>query len=154
MSEHRFIQIDRNRIARYLGATQAQALLEGNMRPHDLYAACAHLANAQYALTTYLPRRLVAYRLATTDDQPWVEWVDGSLLFADVSGSTALAERLSSLGREGAEIVTDTLNTYFGALIRRIQQAGGDLITFGGDALLVLFTGPDHANTATVVARD
>ncbi|WP_299757810.1 adenylate/guanylate cyclase domain-containing protein [uncultured Chloroflexus sp.] len=154
MSEHRFIQIDRNRIARYLGAAQAQALLDGNMRPHELYAACAYLANVQYALTTYLPRRLVAYRLATTDDQPWVEWVDGSLLFADVSGSTALAERLSSLGREGAEIVTDTLNTYFGALIRRIQQAGGDLITFGGDALLVLFTGPDHANTATVVARD
>ncbi|MDW8404328.1 adenylate/guanylate cyclase domain-containing protein [Chloroflexus sp.] len=147
-------QLDRNRIARYLGATQAQALLSNELRPHELYAACAHLANAQYALTTYLPRRLVTYRLATTDNQPWLEWVDGTLLFADISGSTALAERLSSLGREGAEIVTDTLNTYFGALIRRIQQAGGDLLTFGGDALLVLFTDPDHAYTATVVARD
>ncbi len=154
MVDHVRPQLDLDRIARYLGAEQASAIMRGDIRSHDLYAACAHLANAQYTLTTYLPRRLVNYRLATTDDQPWLEWVDGSLLFADVSGSTALAERLGSLGREGIEIVTDTLNTYFGPLIRRIQQAGGDLIMFGGDALLVLFTDPDHARTATIVARD
>jgi len=154
MSEHSSFQLDQQRIARYIGADQAQALWQGSLRPHELYAICARLANAQYVLTTYSPRRLVAHRLTTTDNQPWVEWVDGSLLFADISGSTALAERLSGIGREGIEIVTDTLNTYFGALIRRIQRAGGDLITFGGDALLVLFTDPDHAYTATSVAYD
>jgi predicted ATPase/class 3 adenylate cyclase len=154
MSEYSSFQIDQQRIARYIGADQAQALWQGRMRPHELYTLCARLTSAQYALTTYLPRRVVAYRLSTTDNQPWVEVVNGSLLFADISGSTALAERLSSLGREGIEIVTDTLNTYFGTLIRRIQHAGGDLITFGGDALLVLFTDPDHAYTATIVAHD
>jgi class 3 adenylate cyclase/tetratricopeptide (TPR) repeat protein len=154
MSEYSAYQIDQQRIARYLGNEQANALWLDRLRPHELYQLCALLASAQYTLSTYLPRRLVNHRLRTTDNQPWVEWVDGSLLFADISGSTALAERLSSIGREGIEIVTDTLNTYFGALIRRIQEAGGDLITFGGDALLVLFTDPDHAYTATVVARD
>jgi len=154
MSNHSLTPLDANRIARYLGADRADALIRDRLRAHELYAVCANLASTQYTLATYLPRRLVARRLTTTDDQPWIEWVDGSLLFADVSGSTALAERLSSLGREGAEIVTETLNTYFGALLRRIQQAGGDLINFGGDALLVLFTDSDHAGTATIVARD
>lgn len=154
MSDHSSAQLDPARITRYLSLHQAHALAQGHLRPHELYAVCANLANAQYMLATYLPHRIVTHRLTTTDDQPWLEWVEGSLLFADVSGSTALAERLSSLGREGAEIVTDTLNTYFGTLIRHIQQAGGDVINFGGDALVVLFTDSDHAYTATIVARD
>ncbi|MGB9737338.1 adenylate/guanylate cyclase domain-containing protein [Chloroflexus sp.] len=154
MSDQASFQLDPDQIRSYLGADQADSLLRGTMRPHELYAVCARLANIQYALSTYLPHRLVVHRLATTDNRPWIEWVEGTLLFVDVSGSTALAERLSSLGREGVEIVTETLNTYFGGLIRRIQQAGGDLITFGGDALLVLFTDDDHAYTATIVARD
>ncbi|NTW03465.1 MAG: AAA family ATPase, partial [Oscillochloris sp.] len=116
--------------------------------------AAAHLASARYAISTYLPRRLLQRQLAGNTTQPWLEWVEGSLLFADVSGSTALAERLSSLGREGTEIVTDTLNSYFGTMIRIIQRAGGDLLTFGGDALLVLFEGHNHARTATATALE
>lgn len=137
---------------RYLGAELAGRLLDGSARDHDRFAAAAQLASARYALSTYLPLRLLQRQLAGVSAQPWLEWVEGSLLFADVSGSTALAERLSALGREGTEIVTDTLNSYFGTMIQIIQRAGGDLITFGGDALLVLFEGAEHARAATATA--
>lgn len=141
-------------LRRYLGADLAARLLDGSARAHDRFAAAAQLASARYAISTYLPRRLLQRQLAGTSAQPWLEWVEGTLLFADVSGSTALAERLSALGREGTEIVTDTLNSYFGTMIEIIQRAGGDLITFGGDALLVLFEGQDHTHVATATALD
>jgi adenylate cyclase len=138
----------------YLGGALADGLMAGTLADHDRFAAAAHLVSARYAISTYLPRRLLQRQIAGTSDQPWLEWVEGTLLFADVSGSTALAERLSALGREGTEIVTDTLNSYFDTMIRIIQRAGGDLITFGGDALLVLFEGSAHTHVATATALD
>ncbi|NNJ08723.1 AAA family ATPase [Chloroflexales bacterium ZM16-3] len=141
-------------LRRYLDAELADRLLDGTARDPDRFAAAAQIASARYAISTYLPRRLLQRQLADASAQPWLEWVEGSLLFADVSGSTALAERLSALGREGTELVTDTLNSYFGTMISIIQRAGGDLITFGGDALLVLFEGPNHTHAATATALD
>ncbi len=140
------------RLARYLSAELTAALCSGRPRDHDLFLAASLLASTRYAISTYLPRRLLAHQLAAEDDGPWLEWVEGALLCADVSGSTALAERLTALGREGTEVVTAILNSYFGTMIRLIEQAGGDLLTFGGDALLVLFDGPDPARTATALA--
>jgi class 3 adenylate cyclase/predicted ATPase len=140
------------RLARYLGADTARRLADGQPPERELLLATAQLAAARYAISTYLPRRLLSRQLSSVGVGPWIEWVDGSLLFADVSGSTALAERLSSLGREGTELVTDTLNSYFGTMIRVIQATGGDLLSFGGDALLVLFEGPNHAQLATATA--
>ncbi len=141
-------------LRRYLAADIATALLQPNCPPRLLFEAFAQLASARYTISTYLPRHLVAHCLATDNNGPWLEWVDGSLLFADVSGSTALAERLTNLGHEGSEIVTGTLNTFFDTMIRIIEAAGGDLLTFGGDALLVLFQGPGHAHIATRTALD
>jgi len=141
-------------LRRYLPADTATTLCRTDCPSRLLFETFAQLASARYTISTYLPRHLVARRLATTATGPWVEWVEGSLLFADVSGSTALAERLSVLGREGTEIVTGTLNAFFDALIQLIEAAGGDLLTFGGDALLVLFRGPQHAHIATRTALD
>ncbi len=140
------------RLARYLGPELASTIVAGGARKADLYLATSQLAGARYAISTYLPRRLLARQLSDEGEGPWLEWVEGALLFADVSGSTALAERLSVLGREGTEVVTETLNSYFGTMIRLIEEAGGDLVTFGGDALLVLFEGPAPAHTATATA--
>lgn len=122
------------------------------VRREQLRATVAHLAAARAAIAGYLPRRLVAHERAAHTADPWLEWIEGALLVADVSGSTALAERLSAMGREGTEIVTATLNSYFATMISVIASTGGDLLGFGGDALLVLFSGPDHARTATAAA--
>ena len=70
---------------------------------------------------------------------------DGTLVSADISGFTALSERLAGLGHEGAEELTDLLNRCFGQMIEACEERGGDIVKFGGDALLVLFTDDDHA---------
>ncbi|MBW3665573.1 MAG: tetratricopeptide repeat protein [Actinobacteria bacterium] len=71
--------------------------------------------------------------------------LDGSLLFADITGFTPLSERLAAYGRVGAEEVSDLVHDVFGNLLRVAYDHGGDLLKFGGDALLLLFEGPEHA---------
>ncbi len=68
----------------------------------------------------------------------------GSLLSADLSGFTALSERLASRGREGSERLTVMVNGCFDALIRAAGHEGGDVLKFGGDALLVWLEGEGH----------
>lgn len=74
--------------------------------------------------------------------------VDGSLAFVDISGFTVLTERLARKGKVGAEEMSDILNGTFGTLLRSAQADGADLIKWGGDAVLLLFRGPDHAEHA------
>jgi class 3 adenylate cyclase/tetratricopeptide (TPR) repeat protein len=81
------------------------------------------------------------------DDAPH-RLVDGSLVSADISGFTALSERLAGYGREGAEELTVLLNQCFGGMIAIIDEFGGDVLKFGGDALLVLFVGNEHSARA------
>jgi class 3 adenylate cyclase/tetratricopeptide (TPR) repeat protein len=137
------------RLRRYL----PPGLIDALPGPQERAArTLAHLATARDAIATYLPRRVLHQALAADTAPPWLLWVEGSLLFADLSGSTALAEQLGALGREGTEIVTDFLNAIFGAMTDVVQSRGGDLVAFGGDALLVLFEGQEHARTAAGAA--
>lgn len=78
--------------------------------------------------------------------------VDASLVFVDISGFTAMSERLARLGRLGAEEVTDLLNQTFGQLLDVAYENDGSLLKFGGDALLLQFDGPDHPARATHAA--
>ena len=59
-----------------------------------------------------------------------------------------MSERLARHGKVGAEEVTDAIGTCFEALLEIAYRAGGGLLKFGGDALLLLFTGTDHAERA------
>src|SRR5437667_11722914 len=63
-----------------------------------------------------------------------------ALLFADISGFTALTERLAQHGPAGAEKLSDLLNAYFGQTIALISAHGGDVVKFAGDALIALWT--------------
>ena len=78
--------------------------------------------------------------------------VDGTLVFADVSGFTPLTERLARRGKVGAEELTDVLNDVFSTLGRVSDSYGGDLLKFGGDAMLLLFDGPGHVDRAAACA--
>lgn len=140
------------RLARYLPADLIELPrdeADARLRATQTFV---HLAAARYAVSTYLPGLVLRQALVSRVETPWLLWAEGSLLFADLSGSTALAERLGALGREGTEIVTDFLNAIFGAMTDVVQAFGGDLLAFGGDALLALFEGPDHARTAAATA--
>ncbi len=70
--------------------------------------------------------------------------LDGSMLSADISGFTALSERLADKGKAGAEEITSLISRCFTALIDAAYEYGGEVLKFGGDALLVLFRGDEH----------
>jgi len=65
----------------------------------------------------------------------WMERLDGAVLFADVAGSTALAERLAERGPRGAEEFGRVLNAFFAPLIEAVHAHGGDVVKFAGDGL-------------------
>jgi class 3 adenylate cyclase/tetratricopeptide (TPR) repeat protein len=97
-------------------------------------------------LTDYLPQTLLTRHLHDS----WA--FTGSVVFADVSGFTKLSERLAGLGKAGAEELTLILNGTFTDLLHIAFTEGGDLLSYGGDALLLSFEGPGHAVRAARAA--
>ena len=86
---------------------------------------------------------------------PEAERLPGAVLFADISGFTALAEDLASQGPGGVETLSGLLNGYFGHLIELVVAHGGEVVEFAGDALLALWpaAGAGAAHAATANAR-
>ena len=74
------------------------------------------------------------------------------MAFVDVSGFTAMSERLAPKGRLGAEEVTDVMSATFARLLGVAYENGGGLVKLGGDALLLFFDGDEHAR-ARMLAR-
>ncbi|HET7689735.1 MAG TPA: adenylate/guanylate cyclase domain-containing protein [Nocardioidaceae bacterium] len=70
--------------------------------------------------------------------------IPGTLVFADISGFTALTERLSRKGKVGAEEMSDALNAVFSDILEPAHEDGADLVKWGGDAVLLLFTDDHH----------
>jgi class 3 adenylate cyclase/predicted ATPase len=92
-------------------------------------------------LASFVPARL-ARQLAADPAQsvgPSADRFDGAVLFADISGFTALAEALGRRGDAGVEDLTRWLNAYFGRLIDVIVAHGGDILKFAGDALIAVW---------------
>jgi class 3 adenylate cyclase/tetratricopeptide (TPR) repeat protein len=101
-------------------------------------------------LTPYLPRFAIEWDL----DAPSARWreFDATCCFVDISGFTALSERLARRGRIGAEELTDVLNHVFSRMLAVAYDHGGSLLKFGGDALLLAFTNGEHAVESTRAA--
>src|SRR5262249_19997485 len=95
-------------------------------------------------LTSYVPtlvlRRLAADARPIT--APQEERFPAAVLFADITGFTALTERLAQHGPAGAEEVSAVLNAHFEQLVTLVTDHGGDVIKFAGDALLALWEAP------------
>lgn len=125
--------------------------MRGGDRTHGEYAFRVTTTGDPFA--AFVPR--VAARWPE-EAEPW-RVVEGSLVFSDVSGFTALSERLAKRGKLGAEQMTDLLDAVFERLLAEAIDLGGDLLAFGGDALCLLFDGPDHpvraATAATALQR-
>ncbi len=112
-------------------------------------AAIAHLEALLDTVVTYLPHRLVREMLhPLAHDRPPGRIIQGTLLLADISGFSTMADRLSASGKEGIEEVTDVINRYFRLMLDvaanhggepTILASGADLLNFGGDAMLLLF---------------
>lgn len=102
--------------------------------------------DAAAALLPYVPQLLVTWAPTGADDRHMR--VTGSLAFLDISGFTQLTERLARKGKVGAEEMSDVLSATFSALLTDARADGADLVKWGGDAVLLLYRGPDHAQRA------
>ena len=83
-----------------------------------------------------------------------VREVEGTLVSVDLSGFTALSERLQAKGRAGAEELTLAVSGVFQGLIGITERHDGDVLKFRGDALLLFFDGEDHEHRACYAAAD
>ncbi len=101
-------------------------------------------------LKPYVPRLLIEW--VQESPERCYQPVEGSLAFVDISGFTALTERLARQGKIGAELMRDTLDGVFGALLDEAYDWGAGLLKWGGDALLLLFDGPGHQERAARAA--
>ena len=101
-------------------------------------------------LRPYAPRLLIEWLHQAPEESTRV--VEGSVVFADISGFTKLSERLAARGRVGAEELTDAISRCFEELLEVAYDNGASLLKFGGDATLLLFTGEGHAVRACVSA--
>ncbi|HEU5113698.1 MAG TPA: adenylate/guanylate cyclase domain-containing protein, partial [Acidimicrobiia bacterium] len=99
----------------------------------------------------YLPR-MVRY---WDEDAPgqMQQCLEGSMVFVDISGFTAMSERLAKHGKLGAEELTAVIASTFGELLGAAYSFGASLLKFGGDALLLFFSGDGYAPRACAAAR-
>ncbi len=97
-------------------------------------------------LDPYLPRVLLRHLSESPDTR--VRSVEATVVFADISGFTALSERLARQGRLGAEELTETIGGSLSTLLSVAYENGGSLLELGGDALLLLFEHEGHAERA------
>jgi class 3 adenylate cyclase/tetratricopeptide (TPR) repeat protein len=97
-------------------------------------------------LTPFVPRVVIEWLRETPDARH--RRLEGTLAFVDISGFTAMSERLAQLGKRGAEEITEVMNGVFARLLDVAYASGGGLLKFGGDALLVFFSGDEHAARA------
>ena len=102
-------------------------------------------------LTPYVPRVVIEW-LREAPDATW-RTLEGTLAFVDLSGFTAMSERLARKGKAGAEELIDVLNATFVELLQIAYDNGGGVLKFGGDALLLFFSGDEHARRAARVSH-
>jgi class 3 adenylate cyclase/DNA-binding NarL/FixJ family response regulator len=110
-----------------------------------LHAAVVEQSATASSLKSYVPWQ-VADALARDVDAGSQRELEVTILFSDIRGSSAIAERLTA--REVAEIV----GRHLGAMAEVIADHGGTIDKFQGDAVMVVFGAPepypDHAERA------
>ncbi|TET97896.1 MAG: adenylate/guanylate cyclase domain-containing protein, partial [Candidatus Stahlbacteria bacterium] len=90
------------------------------------------------ALKRYFPERVFSKierdptKLKVEGERRWV-----TILFGDLSGFTALTEKL-----KGPEEIVTVINRYFSRMLEIVGKYGGDLDKLVGDAIMVLFGAP------------
>ena len=94
--------------------------------------------------SAYLPQSLTTQLLARQMPEPGrVRWLNAATLFCDVSGFSAMANELAADGSRGAEELNRLLLMIFTAMINAIHNAGGMVVHFHGDAMLVCIPDDD-----------
>ncbi len=109
-------------------------------------SAPARTPDPERRLDPYVPRVLL--RHLAEDPGARVRSLDATMVFADISGFTALSERLARRGREGAEDLADAIGGSLSTILAVAYDNGGSLLKLAGDALILLFEHEGHAARA------
>jgi len=102
-------------------------------------------------LGRFVPEK-VASSLLVGGGQIQPQQVDATILFCDIESFTQMTESL------GPVRIVDVLNTYFSAMVAILEQHGGVVTQFQGDAILATFNvpvaNPHHAANAVRAAQE
>lgn len=109
------------------------------------------LRSLHYLVRGHLSRK-TAESPANAGELRW-QWESGTLLFSDLAGFTTLVELGAVSGREGARSLLEVINQYFAGALEIINKAGGDLLEFTGDAMLVQFPGQIDGSDTILATR-
>lgn len=102
----------------------------------------AHVANL------LIQRSFQSFRNSGTHvPLPFIERFEGSLLFVDISGFTALSRQLH------VESLKTHINAYFTKMLNVVDQYDGDVIKFAGDALYIIWPANALTDLATCVRK-
>ncbi len=131
-----------------LAAISASAVERARMREHLERERRVRERLARYHAPSVIER--IAASTERDEGAMDAEERDVSVVFADLSGFTSLAEAL------GPREITATLNQVFGVLTEEVFREGGTLDKYIGDALMAFFGAPlqqpDHALRAVRAA--
>ncbi len=111
--------------------------------------------SANNPLATYLPQiqlRSIAARTGL-QTEPWEKQCAGSILLVDITGFTEVAEQFAAQGAAAVETLSKVLNAYFGRMAEVLTEHGGDILTFAGDAALVLWPAENDEEFARCACR-
>lgn len=130
---------------------------DASISASEMAAECARLRAELSAIAAYVPSMVLREQLQDpTPGRVRGEYWDGTVLFADLSGFTALSGTLSKLGKQGAEETSQIINTLFSAMLEELSRHHGVLLKFGGDAITAFFDAAtlhdEHAQLACQAA--
>ncbi len=114
----------------------------------DVSTAVNGMLSALKAFAVYVPRSLVR-RLVRLGFQEATRLHErqGTILFTDIIGFTALSETMS------AEEVAGLLNEHFSLIVRCVEDQQGTVDKFMGDGLMAVWVGDDAEEGAACAAR-
>jgi len=75
------------------------------------------------------------------------------VIFADISGFTNLSEACAKRGIQGNEDLAFCINRYMEGMVKFLDQYGGDIIKFVGDAMIVMWPPIDPESTNYETSR-
>ncbi|KAJ3095904.1 hypothetical protein HDU97_006433 [Phlyctochytrium planicorne] len=88
-------------------------------------------------------RRAILESLVNND--PHVEMYFSAVIMVDISGYSKITSRLAEHGRVSSELITQAMGDYLNKIIEVIENHGGDVIKFLGDAILAVFRHNDDS---------
>ena len=147
---------DLDHLRTYLSHTLVEALQLDLLSPTPrLLEQCVSLlSDLCERICALLPAPLVEYVIShPVSGQTGGQFIQGTLLYAGISGFASMSERFGRLGQEGAEEIIAIVDRYFSAMLSVLREHDGQLVTFDGDALLALFSGADSATRGVSAAH-